>query len=55
MKRLPHMLPDVILMDIVIPGCDGLAATRVIKAQPPNIKVVMLTMSETDEGPVLRD
>lgn len=48
-EKAAALLPDVILMDIVMPGCDGLAATRVIKAQQPNIKVVMLTMSETDE------
>ncbi|WP_028323845.1 response regulator transcription factor [Desulfatirhabdium butyrativorans] len=41
--------PDVILMDIIMPGCDGLTATRIIKARHPGIKVVMLTMSETDE------
>jgi len=43
------LAPDVILMDIIMPGCDGLTATRVIKARQPGIKVVMLTMSETDE------
>ncbi|MEW6258485.1 MAG: response regulator transcription factor [Thermodesulfobacteriota bacterium] len=44
------LLPDVILMDIIMPGCDGLAATRVIKARHPGIKIVMLTMSETDDN-----
>ncbi len=44
------LVPDVILMDIIMPGCDGLAATRIIKARQPGIKVVMLTMSETDDN-----
>lgn len=40
--------PDVILMDIRMPRCDGLAATRLIQAELPEIKVVILTTSAED-------
>jgi DNA-binding NarL/FixJ family response regulator len=40
--------PDVILMDIRMPVCDGLAATRIIKADMPASRIVILT-SSTDE------
>ena len=41
--------PDLVLMDIRMPGCDGLAATRLIKAQRPEMKILILTTSAEDE------
>jgi DNA-binding NarL/FixJ family response regulator len=41
--------PEVILMDIRMPRCDGLAATRQIKALQPEIKILMLTTSAEDQ------
>jgi len=40
--------PEVILMDIRMPGLDGLSATRLIRAEMPEIKIVMLTTSAED-------
>lgn len=46
LARVLH--PDVILMDIRMPRCDGLCATRQIHAELPQIKIVMLTTSADD-------
>ncbi len=40
--------PDVILMDVRMPNCDGLAATRLIQAEMPECKIVMPTTSAED-------
>jgi len=40
--------PDVVLMDLHMPELDGLAATRLISAQQPDVRVVILTASEED-------
>lgn len=41
--------PDIILMDVNMPGTDGLTATRVIKREMPQIKIIALTIYEDDE------
>lgn len=41
--------PDVILMDIVMPKLNGIAATQRILSQNPTIGVIILTMLEDDE------
>ena len=47
--RANLLKPDIILMDLMMPVMDGVAATRAIKQQNPGIQIVALTSFQEDE------
>lgn len=48
-KAALELKPDLVLMDIDMPGLDGLEALKKIKEHNPLVRVVMLTVSDNDE------
>lgn len=50
LEKVRSLRPDVVLMDIYMGECNGIVATRLIKAEMPEVKIVMLTASEEDDN-----
>ncbi len=49
LEQARRLHPQVILMDIRMPECNGIEATRLIKAELPETKIIMLTVSDDEE------
>jgi DNA-binding NarL/FixJ family response regulator len=52
LRRVPGFAPDVVLMDLGLPGMAGIEATRLLREAAPATRVLVLTMSQ-DESRVL--
>ncbi len=51
LKKARDLKPDVILMDVKMPGIGGLEATRKLQRSNPDIKVIAVTVCEEDPFP----
>ncbi|MGQ9677496.1 MAG: response regulator [Chloroflexota bacterium] len=48
-QMCPRVRPDVVLMDLVMPGMDGAAATKAIRQVCPQVQVIALTSFKEEE------
>jgi DNA-binding NarL/FixJ family response regulator len=48
-----ELMPDIVIMDLLMPGCDGIAAARRIGQQAPQIRVVILSVSDDQDAVLL--
>ena len=51
LKKVRELKPDVVLMDLRMPGIGGLETTRKLQASHPDVKVIVVTVCEEDPFP----
>lgn len=49
LQIIKDTMPDIVVMDISMPGMDGLTTTRLLKEHDPNLHIILLTQHENKE------
>lgn len=49
LEALPSLQPDIILMDVDLPGMNGIEGTRLVKIKYPQIEILIVTVFENSE------
>jgi len=49
-REAVRLAPDVVIMDLMMPGMDGIEATRAIHDAAPDVKILVLTSHATSDG-----
>ncbi|MCB0730966.1 MAG: response regulator transcription factor [Ignavibacteriae bacterium] len=50
LAKIPETLPDVVLMDLGLPGKSGIEGIQILKRKLPNLDIIVLTIQEDDES-----
>ena len=53
LKKYPKLKPDIVIMDLVMPGKDGIVTTQELRAAHPEAKILILTTFGTSDSIVL--
>jgi len=49
LPRIEEIQPDIVIMDVFMPNCDGIKATGLIKQKLPETEIIILTISDNEE------
>jgi two-component system, NarL family, nitrate/nitrite response regulator NarL len=49
LPKIEELQPDIVIMDIFMPDCDGIKSTSLIKQKMPNTEIIILTISDNED------